>query len=137
MCIRDRKITVDFALAFADMLKKHSSSATLCFLSGNGADQTEKSRISFAKYKGMAENYLIKKDFEELYIFRPAYIYPVEERVEPNFSYRFFRKLYPLMKKIYPNGVITSEQLGQAMFKAGISGAKEMVLENPAIKLMV
>jgi uncharacterized protein YbjT (DUF2867 family) len=129
-----KQITVDFTTIFADVLKQKSPNATFCLLSGQGADQTEKSRMSFAKYKGMAENYLIKQDFGNLYIFRPAYIYPVEPRQEPNFMYRVSRKLYPLLKNIFPSTVITSEQLGKAIFKAGIKGAEKMVLENQDIK---
>jgi uncharacterized protein YbjT (DUF2867 family) len=132
-----KTITVDFTKVFADKLKQHSPDATFCFLSGQGADQKEKSRVAFAKYKGMAENYLIQKNFGQLYIFRPAYIYPVQKREEPNFSYRLFRRLYPLMKSLYPKGLITSEQLGQAMFKAGIIGTTKVVLENQDIKEII
>jgi len=127
-------ITVDFTTIFADALKAKSPNATFCLLSGQGADQTEKSRVSFAKYKGMAENYLIKQDFGNLYIFRPAYIYPVEARQEPNLMYKISRKLYPLLKNVFPSTVITSEQLGKAIFKAGIQGAEKTVLENQDIK---
>lgn len=129
-----KQITVDFTTVFADVLKQKSPNATFCLLSGQGADQTEKSRMSFAKYKGMAENYLIQQDFGDLYIFRPAYIYPVEQREEPNFMYKMYRKLYPALKNIFPSTVITSEQLGKGMFKAGIQGAEKMVLENQDIK---
>mgnify|MGYP003433832515 FL=1 len=54
-------ITVDYAKAFIDVIKEQSPHANFCFLSGAGADLNEKSRLSFAKYKGMAENYLIQK----------------------------------------------------------------------------
>ena len=129
-----REITVDFTKSFADALKTGSPTAKFCFLSGQGADQTEQSRTSFAKYKGIAENYLLQKDFGSLYIFRPAYIYPVEKREEPNLMYRISRRLYPLLKKVFPSTVITSVTLGQAIFKAGISGAEKVVLENEDIK---
>ena len=49
------KITIDYAVAFAKALKQHSPQATLCFLSGAGADRTGKSNMAFAKYKGVAE----------------------------------------------------------------------------------
>ena len=51
-----KEITVDYAVAFAEALKTNSPTSTLCLLSCAGADRTEKSRVSFAKYKGMAEN---------------------------------------------------------------------------------
>ena len=131
-----KMITVDVAAAFGNMLKKYSPDSTLCFLSGQGADQNEKSRMSFARYKGMAENLLIANQFDQLYIFRPAYIYPVTPRKEPNISYRIFRALYPILKKVYPKGAITSEQLGKAMFHAGMKGTTKTVLENEDIKLV-
>ena len=50
-----RQITVDYTLAFAKSLHRASPQAAFCFLSGQGADQTEKSRMAFARYKGEAE----------------------------------------------------------------------------------
>ncbi len=50
-----KKVTIDLPVAFAQTLKERSSHARLCFLSGAGADRTEKSKTSFARYKGMAE----------------------------------------------------------------------------------
>jgi uncharacterized protein YbjT (DUF2867 family) len=125
-----KEITVDYAQGFADRLKSQSPEAGVCFLSGAGADQSEKSRLSFARYKGMAENYLIEKNFKSLYLFRPGYIYPVEPRQEPNFSYRVSRWLYPLIKVLGRRYSIKSTELGEAMFIAGIRGAEKMVLEN-------
>ncbi len=129
-----RKITVDYIVEFAKMLKGKSPEATFCFLSGAGADPKEKSRMMFAKAKGVAENFLIKQNFGALYIFRPAYIYPVTPRVEPNFSYRLSRKLYPVLKALMPDSVIASEQLANAIFKSGINGAFKTILENADIK---
>lgn len=132
-----RTITVDYSRAFAETIKKKSPNACFCFLSGQGADQSEKSRMMFAKDKGIAENILIRLGFKETYIFRPAYIYPVTKRKEPNTMYTILRKLYPLLKTIYPNGVISSEQLAEAMFKAGLKGTPKMILENKDIKNLV
>lgn len=129
-----RHITVDFTKAFAATLKKNSPDAVFCFLSGQGADRKEKSRMMFAKDKGIAENFLIGLNFKGTYIFRPAYIYPVVPRKEPNLSYRMMRRLYPFIKTIYPKGVITSEQLGKAIFKTGLHGADKIILENDDIK---
>ncbi len=132
-----KRITVDFTKAFSTSLKANSPAATFCFLSGEGADPKEKSRVAFARFKGMAENFLIQQNYDQLYIFRPAYIYPVQKREEPNWSYRLMRQLYPLVKNLYSRGVITSEQLALAMFKGGMEGANEVILNNVAIKSMV
>ena len=54
-----KKITVDYTKAFADALKRNSSNAVFCFLSGQGADSTEKSNVLFSKQRGVAEKYLL------------------------------------------------------------------------------
>ena len=128
-----KKITIDFPVAFAEALQKHSPNATLCFLSGAGADQSEKSKLSFARYKGMAENRLSKMGLGAFYSFRPGYIYPVEPRKEPNLFYRISRRLYPLIKRFGKNSSITSTQLARAMVKVGLSGTDTEVLENAKI----
>jgi len=128
------KITVHYTHAFAKTLKKHNPSTTFCFLSGQGADQSEKSRIMFAKDKGIAENLLISQEFAQTYIFRPAYIYPVKRRKEPNIGYQIARIIFPLLKQLYPKGVITSIDLAHAIFITGLKGGKKTILENPDIK---
>lgn len=128
-----RKITVDYTLAFADMLKKNRPEAAFCFLSGAGADTKEKSRMMFAQDKGIAENYL-RKSFGKIYIFRPAYIFPVYKREEPNFSYRITRSLYPLIKLLGANMSIKSTELAEAIFRVGIEGAGKTILENRDIR---
>mgnify|MGYP000032029449 CR=1 FL=1 len=60
-----RRITIDYTTVFADTLKKQSPDATFCFLSGQGADSKEKSKVIFALDKGKAENYLIKSEFSK------------------------------------------------------------------------
>jgi uncharacterized protein YbjT (DUF2867 family) len=80
-----RTITVDYPIEFARVLHASSPGAAP-FLSGSGADPTGRSRMPFARYKGKAENALLAAGFPRLYIFRPAYIYPVEPRKEPKFQ---------------------------------------------------
>jgi len=125
-----REITVDYTVQFADALKQNSPDATICFLSGDGADRSEKSRMSFARYKGMAENYLIGQAFPHLFIFRPGYIYPVEKRKEPNAGYKIYRALYPLLRLLGKGISIKSTELGESMFRAGLYGADKDTLEN-------
>jgi len=97
-----RTITVNYTIEFARVLRSSSPEASFSFLSGNGADPTGKSRMAFARYKGEAENALLAAGFPHLYIFRPAYIYPVEPRKEPNFGYRFLRAIYPAFRLLFP-----------------------------------
>src|ERR1700694_4239595 len=104
-----RKITVDYPVEFARVLRGSSPDAAFSFLSGSGADPTGQSPMAFARYKGEAENVLLASGFPRLYIFRPAYIYPVEPRKEPNFSYRFMRRIYPVFRALFPNQVIRAD----------------------------
>ena len=88
--------------------------AGFSFLSGNGADQTVQSRMAFARYKGEAEKALLAMGFPRVYLFRPAYIYPVEARKEPNLSYRLLRAIYPVFRVLFPNQVIRADDLARA-----------------------
>jgi uncharacterized protein YbjT (DUF2867 family) len=132
------EITIDFTRAFAEMLKQKSPETAFCFLSGQGADSSEKSPILFAKAKGIAENILIGLKFKQLGIFRPGYIYPVTPRVEPNRRYYFFRAIYkPFLSKIYPNIGVSSEQLARAMMIIGFNGGNKIIYENRDIRQLM
>ena len=98
-----RAITADYTIEFARVLRGSSPNAAFSFLSGNGADPTGRSRLAFARYKGQAEKALLAAGFPRVYIFRPAYIYPVEPRREPNLSYRLLRGIYPAFRVLFPN----------------------------------
>jgi uncharacterized protein YbjT (DUF2867 family) len=93
--------------------------------------------MAFARYKGDAENALLATGFPRVYIFRPAYIYPVDPRKEPNFSYRVLRAIYPMLRLVSPNVVIRSDDLAQAMVEAALQRTAERqshILENRDIK---
>ena len=124
-----KKITVDITAAFADALQKNSPDVSFCLLSGQGADQTEKSRVLFAREKGIAENYLLQKRFKHLYIFRPGYIYPVTPRKEPNNMYAILRAIYKPMSKIFPGIGVDSDKLAHKMVEAGMNGGESAIFE--------
>jgi uncharacterized protein YbjT (DUF2867 family) len=135
-----RKITVDYTVEFARVLRPGSPGAAFSFLSGSGADQTGRSRMAFARYKGEAERALVAAAFPRLYIFRPAYIYPVKQRIEPNFSYRLLRAIYPVFRMLLPNQVIPADALARAMVEVAVGKTAEgtnQILENRDIRAMV
>ena len=134
-----RKVTVDYTIEFARVLRGASPEAAFSFLSGNGADPTGKSRIAFARYKGEAENALIAAGFPSVYLFRPAYIYPVEPRKEPNFTYRLLRAIYPAFRVPFPNLVVRADELAHAMVDATVRGSQRgsRVFENRDIRAVV
>src|SRR6202521_918515 len=115
-------ITADYPIEFARVLHSSSPDAAFSFLSGSGADPTGRSRIPYARYKGEAEKALLASGFPHVYLFRPAYIYPVEPRKEPNFSYRLLRGIYPAFRVLFPNQVIRADDLARAMVDAAVRG---------------
>lgn len=134
-----RRATVDYTIEFARVLRRSSPNAAFSFLSGNGADPTGKSRMAFARYKGEAEKALLAAGFPSVYIFRPAYIYPVEPRKEPHLSYRLLRVIYPVFRLLFPNLVIRSDDLAKAMVDVVFREVGErqgLVFENRDIRAM-
>ena len=134
-----RTITVDYTVEFARVLHGSSPDAAFSFLSGNGADPAGRSRMPFARYKGEAENALLAAGFPHVYIFRPAYIYPVEPRKEPNFSYRLLRATYPTFRILFPNQVIRADDLARAMVDSAVYGTERHqgpVFENRDIRAL-
>jgi uncharacterized protein YbjT (DUF2867 family) len=95
--------------------------------------------MAFARYKGEAEKSLLAKGFPRVYIFRPAYIYPVDPRKEPNFSYRLLRVIYPAFRVLFPNQVIPADDLARAMVDVAVRETHEtggLVFENRDIRAM-
>jgi len=132
-----RRITVDYTIEFARVLRGSSPNATFAFLSGGGADPTGRSRIAFARYKGEAEKALAAAGFPHVYVFRPAYIYPVQPRREPNVGYRLLRAIYPAFRMLFPNQVIRADDLARTMVDVAVRGTgegKTLVLENRDIR---
>jgi uncharacterized protein YbjT (DUF2867 family) len=134
-----RRITVDYTIEFARVLRGSSPGAAFSFLSGSGADPRERSRMPFARYKGEAENGLLAAEFPRVYIFRPAYIYPVDPRKEPNVTYRVLRAIYPAFRVLFPNQVIRDDDLAGAMVDVAVrrTGEREsLIFENRDIRAM-
>ena len=132
-----RAVTVDYVVEFARTLHESSPASAFSFLSGSGADPTGRSRMAFARYKGEAESSLLASGFPHLYIFRPAYIYPVEPRKEPTLGYRLMRWIYPAFRLFFPNQAIRADDLGQAMVDVVVVGnASGPILENGEIRAM-
>jgi uncharacterized protein YbjT (DUF2867 family) len=135
-----RKITVDYTIEFARALHAASAGAAFSFLSGSGADPTGRSRLPFARSKGEAERALLAMGFFRVYIFRPAYMYPVDPRKEPNVGYRLLRAIYPAFRALFPNQVVRADDLARAMVNIAVRGAdktENLVLENRDIRAMV
>jgi uncharacterized protein YbjT (DUF2867 family) len=134
-----RTITVDYTVEFARIFHGSSPDAAFSFLSGSGADPTGRSRVAFARYKGAAEKALLAAGIPRVYIFRPAYIYPVEPRTEPNFGYRLLRGIYPAFRLLFPSQVVRADDLARGMVDVVVQGTGEresLIFENRDIRSM-
>jgi len=134
-----RVITADYTIEFARVFRDRSPDAAFSFLSGSGADPTGRSRLAFARYKGQAEKALLAAGFPRVYLFRPAYIYPVEPRQEPNFNYRLMHAIYPVFRVLFPNQVIRADDLARVMVDVVLRQTQErqdVVFENRDIRTM-
>jgi len=80
---------------------------------------------------------LLAAGFPCVYIFRLAYIYPVEPRKEPNFRYRFLRGNYPAFWLLFPRQVIRADDLARVMVDVAVRGVGEresLIFENRDIQ---
>jgi uncharacterized protein YbjT (DUF2867 family) len=90
--------------------------------------------MAFARYKGEAEKTLLVAGFPRVYLFRPAYIYPVEPRKEPNFTYHLLRGIYPAFRVLFPSQVIRTDDLARAMVDAAVRRTGDrggLIFEEP------
>ena len=129
-----RRVTYDIALAAARTLVKLNPGMTFIFVSGAGADSSEKGRVMWARVKGATENALLALPFKGIYVFRPAAIQPMHgirsKTTWINVAYTVLGPLYPVWKTLFPKYVTTTELVGRAMINVARRGAPQRVLEN-------
>ena len=127
------KLTVHMPVQLGEQLLKSNPNAGFILLSGQGADTKETSKVSFAKYKGMAENQLVALGLGHFHSVRPSYIYPDTPRNEPNTAYRIYRIIYPLIKRLGANFSVSSSHLAAVMVYLALHSDSRTILENKDI----
>lgn len=131
-------ITYDVAVAAAQALLKHNPNMTFLFISGTGTDSTESGSTMWARVKGKTENAILKMPFKGSYAIRPAYTHPLHGVRSPIRLYRIMGAilgpLYPLLSRIFPKHMTTTEHLGKAMIHVAKHGAAKRVLDVAALK---
>ncbi|KAI0252952.1 hypothetical protein BJV78DRAFT_1390199 [Lactifluus subvellereus] len=128
------EITVGYLDTLLSALKETDAGTTespfrIVFISGQGADSKENSRVLFSRVKGRAENNLVRAVEESggrlgTTIMRPGYFYPSKAYSQDapnqrNLSLRIMDKLISTpLSVFYPSGVISVEQIGQFALEA-------------------
>ena len=132
-----RRITVDMTVAAAKALLHASPSMSFCFVSGAGTDATEQGRTMWARVKGEAENGVSEMPFRAVWLFRPGYVQPVKgvrsQTALYNAAYTAVGWLYPVLRRVAPRSVTTTENVGLALIRAAREGAPVRILENADI----
>lgn len=135
------RITYGIALAAAETLSRLNPQMTFIYVSGAGADSSEKGRIMWARIKGKAENALQRLPFKAVYSFRPGFIQPLNGIQSRTAAYRILYNLtgwlLPLLRRAFPSHVLTTETIGRAMLQAVRTGAPRPVLESKDINALV
>lgn len=130
------RVTYELTLSVARVLAEHNPKLTFCYVSGEGTDRTERAHFMWARVKGKTENHLLQLPFHA-YMFRPGLIQPMTEVRSKTKLYRTLYKvldpIFPLLRRLLPSHVTTTENVGRAMIQVAANGYDKRVLENTDI----
>jgi hypothetical protein len=95
----------------------------------------------WARVKGRTENALLRLPFKAAFMFRPGVIVPRFGARSRTALYRvpyaLARPLLPLLRRAFPNHVLTTDEIGQAMLLVARRGAPKPVLETRDIRSLL
>jgi uncharacterized protein YbjT (DUF2867 family) len=135
------RITYSIALAAGKTLSRLNPQMTFVYVSGAGTDSSEKGRIMWARVKGRAENALLRLPFKAAYMFRPGIIEPVYGARSKTRAYRIgyaiTGPLLPILRRMFPHYVLTTQEIGLAMLDVARNGAPKTVLEVRDIRAIL
>jgi uncharacterized protein YbjT (DUF2867 family) len=127
------RLTYDLTLGIARLLAPLNPGMTFVYVSGTGTDSTERGRIMWARVKGRTENALQHLGFRAVYLFRPGMIVPMHGERPRAAAYQWLFPVLgpalPLMRRFFPNSVVTTEIMGRAMLNVARYGYTSPVLE--------
>ena len=134
-----RRITHDLTLAAARTLARLNPRMTFIYVSGEGTDSTEQGRSMWARVKGQTENELLRLPFKAV-MFRPGAIEPLHGITSKTRLYRAAlsvgRPLWPLLRKLAPAAVTSTEKVGRAMLRVAREGASKPILATRDINAL-
>jgi uncharacterized protein YbjT (DUF2867 family) len=131
------RVTYGYTIAAAEMLSRLNGGMKFIYVSGAGTDSTEKGRAMWARVKGRTENALLRLALQA-YMFRPGFIEPMDGIQSRTPLYRKLyvvaRPIFPLLRRTFPNHVLTTRQIGQAMLNVARQGYPKHILEARDIR---
>jgi uncharacterized protein YbjT (DUF2867 family) len=127
------RVTYDLTLAVARTLVRLNPGMTFIYVSGMGTDSTERGRVMWARVKGRTENALLALGFRRAFMFRPGVIVPLHGIKSRTMAYRvgytLMAPLLPLLRRLFPSAVTTTEIVARAMLAVAERGNAKAVLE--------
>jgi uncharacterized protein YbjT (DUF2867 family) len=136
-----RRMTYDLTYGIAQLLQPLNPAMTFVYVSGTGADSTEKGAVMWARVRGALENALLKLPFKGVYVVRPAFVRPLHGITSRTPLYQFFYTwlgwIFPILNVLRPSIVTTTERLGKAMLVLAKRGASKRVLETSDFNALV
>ena len=128
-------ISYDYPMAAARAFAEVSPQVTFVYVSGAGTDPD--GRRMWSRVKGRAEQDIIAL-LPNGYAFRPGIIQPthgVRSKTRLyNTIYTVTAPLIPLMERLAPKYVTTSDRLGRAMLQAARTGFPSHIVENADLR---
>jgi uncharacterized protein YbjT (DUF2867 family) len=135
------RVTYGITMAAAETLCRLNPKMRFFYVSGAGTDSTEQGRSMWARVKGRTENALLRLPFAAAYMFRPGLIVPMHgerpKAVVYQAVYTIARPLLSLLRRSFPNHVVTTEEIGQAMLIVARRGYPKHILEIRDIRAVL
>ncbi len=128
-----RRLTYDLTVSVAQELAARNAALCFVYVSGAGTDSTERGRTMWARVKGATENALLRMPFRSAFMFRPGIIQPLDGIRSKTPAYRIgylvMAPVMPLLRRAFPNSVLTTREIGRAMLVVARKGWPRPVLE--------
>jgi len=135
------RVTYGVTMAAAETLCRLNPQMKFIYVSGAGTDSSEQGRSMWARVKGKTENALLRLPFAAAYMFRPGLIQPMHGETPRATFYKLFypiaKPLLPWLRRTFPDQVLTTEEIGQAMLTVARCGYPKPILETRDIRAVL
>jgi len=131
------RMSYDLTLHTATTLARLNPQSAFIYISGAGTDSTEHGSVMWARVKGRTENHLKNLPFKAVGLFRPGAIIPMNGEKSKTPSYRLFyaifKPLLQVLRRLAPNSILTTEDMGRAMLNFAKLFTEPQILETADI----